>query len=357
MGFSKKIKEDIFVKSARHCCVCHNAVGLNIEVHHIKPQKQGGKDTFENAIALCFNCHSDAGHYFAGHPKGAKLSPTELIKHRDAWFKIVETNNIIPPQEKIIELIFNEGNHKNIFKPIFIKETTRYIDKKSFSRIYEITGKDPMDFVNERKKENKWNSPFYIPGLNNVENLDDYLDLISNNDYEFEDEEKYTNCQPVIHRLDGLRFSKYKEINHSNCTLNINIKNISINVLEDFKMYLTFENVIEVDSVNKQQEFLDTYKYSYNVKFIEEFKAEYIPTNKTLVQNDSSRIDTICFRVKHTEKKIKLKWELFARNVQENGFVEFQIDPQFEEEERTKYVSKEDVKEPTIRILPKFSFA
>jgi len=356
LGFSKNVKEEILVKSARHCCVCHKSVGLNIEVHHIKPQKQRGKDTFDNAIALCFNCHSDAGHYFAGHPKGSKLSPNELIKHRESWFNIVKTNNVKPPQKEIIELIFNDKKHKDTFEPVFIKETTRYIDKKSFQRIYELTGKDPMDFVNERKKESKWNSPFYLPSLNKVESLDDYLDLISNDDYKSEDEEINTDCQPIIHRLDGLRFRKYKELNLSNCTLDINVKNISPKVLENFKMYLTFENVIEVDSVNKQQEALDSYKYNYNVRFIEEFKAEYTPLNNVLVQNDSSKIDAICFRVKHTEKKVKLKWELFARNIQDSGFVEFQIEHQFEEEERIKYVNQEDVKEPIIRILPKLSF-
>jgi 5-methylcytosine-specific restriction endonuclease McrA len=67
MSFSEKIRQEIFVRSARHCCVCHKAKGLNIEVHHIKPRSQGGDDTLENAIALCFDCHADAGHYFAGN--------------------------------------------------------------------------------------------------------------------------------------------------------------------------------------------------------------------------------------------------------------------------------------------------
>ena len=78
MGFPSKIREDIFVKSARHCCVCHRYKGIKVEIHHILPKKQGGEDTFENAISLCFDCHSDAGHYFAGHPKGSKFSPEEL---------------------------------------------------------------------------------------------------------------------------------------------------------------------------------------------------------------------------------------------------------------------------------------
>lgn len=148
MGFSKEVKDEMFVKCARHCCVCHKATGLNIEVHHIKPQKDGGDHSFDNAIALCFDCHADAGHYFAGHPKGSKLSPEELIKHKEYWFKIVESHNIQPPSEEIIEIIVKEEK----FTPVFVREETRYIDKKSMHRVFELTGVDPMEFVNKRIK-------------------------------------------------------------------------------------------------------------------------------------------------------------------------------------------------------------
>lgn len=94
MGFSQKIKEDALVAAARHCCVCRRFKGLNIEVHHITPQAQGGKDTFANAIPLCPYCPASAWQYFAGHPRGIKLSPTELRKHKISWYKIVSENNI-----------------------------------------------------------------------------------------------------------------------------------------------------------------------------------------------------------------------------------------------------------------------
>lgn len=94
MSFSQKIKQEIFVLCARHCCVCRKSKGIKLEVHHIKPKKEGGQDTFENAIALCFDCHADAGHYFAGHPKGSKFSPEELIRHKEEWFEIVKQNKI-----------------------------------------------------------------------------------------------------------------------------------------------------------------------------------------------------------------------------------------------------------------------
>lgn len=91
MGFSKEIKEQVFVFSARRCCVCKEFVGRNIEVHHIIQACKGGEDSFENAIPLCFDCHANAGHYNSKHPRGSKFSPEELRKHRDLWYKLVES--------------------------------------------------------------------------------------------------------------------------------------------------------------------------------------------------------------------------------------------------------------------------
>ncbi len=356
MGFSKKVKEEIFVLSARHCCVCHKSAGLNIEVHHIKPKKQGGLDTLDNAIALCFDCHADAGHYFADHPKGSKLSPEELLKHKLAWFDIVKKNKIKAPKEALIELTVANENFSGIFEPIFIKEETRYIDRDSMKRIYELTGKDSMDIVNELKEKNDPFGAFYNPYLNKVNNYDELLDYLSNDDLILDDELTNTDCQPVSHELNMRTFRKYKEINKSNCVLKLRLKNISEEVIENYKLYLLFENVVEVDSVTKRREYLDSYEYSYNVFFDDNFKGEFIPDYEVLVQNDSVNIDDICFRTLSSTKNITIHWELFARNVSTKGKIELRIEPKFELSERDKYVKKEDLKDPTIRILPYYEY-
>lgn len=100
MGFSDKIKHECLVRSARHCCICHKYKGVKVEVHHIKPKEQGGKDTLDNAIVLCFDCHADAGHYHANHPKGTHLSPAELRKHKENWYKQVAEGKIPQIQEE-----------------------------------------------------------------------------------------------------------------------------------------------------------------------------------------------------------------------------------------------------------------
>ena len=86
----QKIKERVLVACGRRCCVCHKFCGRNIELHHIQMESSGGKSSFENCIPLCFDCHSEAGHYNNNHPKGIRYSPTELQLHRDRWYRAVQ---------------------------------------------------------------------------------------------------------------------------------------------------------------------------------------------------------------------------------------------------------------------------
>jgi len=87
------------VDTARHCCVCHRYKGVKVEVHHIEQEALGGKNTYDNAIAVCFDCHADAGHYNSQHPRGIKFSPRELKKAKESWLKIVQQKNIKEPSE------------------------------------------------------------------------------------------------------------------------------------------------------------------------------------------------------------------------------------------------------------------
>lgn len=144
MGFSKEIKERAFVASARRCCVCKEFSGRNIEVHHITQASQGGTDSFENAIPLCFNCHANAGHYNSKHPRGSKFSPEELRKHRDLWYKQVA-----------------EGK----FKVNDIDISQQFFITNSFDIVSEITKGDFNNFpINEVKllKNDLYN---YLKGI------------------------------------------------------------------------------------------------------------------------------------------------------------------------------------------------
>lgn len=146
MAFTSKIKEDILVASARHCCVCHRYRGVKIEIHHIKPKEQGGKDSFENAIPLCFDCHCDAGHYFSKHPKGTKFSPNELKKHKEKWFDIVKNNKISQKSENLIHSRFFITNNFSLIKEISERDLSNFpvkeivlVENKSLDFVKSIT--------------------------------------------------------------------------------------------------------------------------------------------------------------------------------------------------------------------------
>jgi hypothetical protein len=79
----QRVKEQVLLQSKRYCCFCLKYKGRDIEVHHIIPKAKGGADTFDNAIPLCFDCHSEIGSYNPEHPKGNKYTYGELKKIRD----------------------------------------------------------------------------------------------------------------------------------------------------------------------------------------------------------------------------------------------------------------------------------
>jgi hypothetical protein len=86
MGWPHEVSERALLYCGRHCCVCHKFCGVKIELHHIVPKSEGGEDTFDNCIPLCFDCHADVMAYNPKHPKGRKYTTSELKAHRDRWY-------------------------------------------------------------------------------------------------------------------------------------------------------------------------------------------------------------------------------------------------------------------------------
>jgi hypothetical protein len=96
MPFRSPVSDKALVAAGRHCCICHKFCGLKIELHHIKQEKDGGKNTFDNCMPVCFDCHADMRGYDVKHPKGRKYTEAELRGHRDAWYAKVAANVATP---------------------------------------------------------------------------------------------------------------------------------------------------------------------------------------------------------------------------------------------------------------------
>ena len=94
--FNDKDKIKCLLWCDRHCCLCGKACGTNIEVHHIIPKGDKGTGDIDNAIPLCFNCHSEVGCYNAKHPTGNKFKPEELKARREQVYE-EHTRHLVPP--------------------------------------------------------------------------------------------------------------------------------------------------------------------------------------------------------------------------------------------------------------------
>lgn len=88
MAFPVPIVVQLLVACHRCCCICHKFCGNKIEIHHIVPEAQGGPDTEENGIPLCFDCHAEVEAYYVQHPHGRRFTRSELKKHKQQWFAL-----------------------------------------------------------------------------------------------------------------------------------------------------------------------------------------------------------------------------------------------------------------------------
>jgi len=89
-----------------------------METDHIIPASEGGPDTIDNAIPVCFECHAEIHSYNDNHPRGRKFLPNELRAHKEQWLQICSSRpevfinaarniDVGPLQALIDELEFN----------------------------------------------------------------------------------------------------------------------------------------------------------------------------------------------------------------------------------------------------------
>ncbi|HET6576323.1 MAG TPA: HNH endonuclease signature motif containing protein [Fimbriiglobus sp.] len=86
MAITETVVAKIMAKCARHCCICRRHRPLNLQVHHIDEQAEGGSDKEDNLIATCSNCHADV------HTRTMltrRFTKRELKLHRDAVYQLV----------------------------------------------------------------------------------------------------------------------------------------------------------------------------------------------------------------------------------------------------------------------------
>lgn len=159
MGFPNHIAEKALLDCGRCCCICHKFCGFKMELHHIIQKSEGGEDSYDNCIPLCFDCHAEIKFDNSKHPKGRKYSNSEIKSHRNRWYKKVNNQNVIIVNPECIQL-----------------------DRTLFLKIRAILSSYHGSILFVR--QHIYNHPFKIELLND---LDDYIALCKHPDFEFID--------------------------------------------------------------------------------------------------------------------------------------------------------------------------
>lgn len=159
MAFPPDVGEKLLVACHRHCSICHKPAGSKMEIHHIIPKSEGGEDTEENGIPLCFDCHAEVEAYNPQHPKGRRFTPPELRKHKEQWFAICMSppwnSTLGRPTDKPLEIpIIND----NIFNDLRVDDRRpaeklvgaimrqdRLVRKEFVKRVFEGLHSDDED--------------------------------------------------------------------------------------------------------------------------------------------------------------------------------------------------------------------
>jgi HNH endonuclease len=81
----------LLVQVKRRCCICNRFCLTKIETDHIIPLSEGGDDSIENALPVCFDCHAEIHAYNPAHPRGRRFTADELRGHKEEWLRICAT--------------------------------------------------------------------------------------------------------------------------------------------------------------------------------------------------------------------------------------------------------------------------
>ncbi len=183
MSFSNTVKKQLMIDSARRCCVCNRYKGVGVEIHHIVPKANGGPDTYENGIALCFDCHCAAGHYNSNHPRGIKYSTEELKGHKDRWLEAVRENPLQlgeeTPDHKIVCRYYVTADRETAsrvfeFDEKSVVETKYLLNTPSLQKQFQALKSAYSDSVQDNETEG-WSEEFYESRKDLIEEYPEFI--------------------------------------------------------------------------------------------------------------------------------------------------------------------------------------
>jgi len=96
VAFTEALKINVRKQAHFSCCLCH---AVDVEVHHIIPQGEGGPDSEDNAAPLCASCHN----IYGANPQKRKF----IREARDHWYEVCRKRFATDPDglEEIRQLL------------------------------------------------------------------------------------------------------------------------------------------------------------------------------------------------------------------------------------------------------------
>ncbi len=153
-----------------------------------------------------------------------------------------------------------------------------------------------------------------------------------------------TEPQPVRYFINGTNYNKSASV------FSVRLTNTGSSAIKNFKMYFEFIGTnFAIDTVTKQSQFLDSFKYTYDT-FIYKESTEGIfePKQEILVQKDSIRTDEFCVRPNiDNVQEIEVKWKLVSEDFDESGSLFLEIHPEIIEKTTTeayKYPLEDEIR-------------
>ena len=158
-------------------------------------------------------------------------------------------------------------------------------------------------------------------------------------------------------------FDPKSEIDYRWCNIRFEIKNIGTTVIEDYKLYLTFDNYDELscntnycfdlfmdkaiqseinNKIDRERELFFSNKL--------ENQLEFRPKDKILIQEDS-KFFTAGIIPSRDIDCIHIQWRFLSRNYQKNGELTIPVKPIFEDKETIIYVDSPEELKPDERIV------
>lgn len=179
MGFPNDVRTSVLTKCKRHCCLCGQYAGTYMELHHIRQKADGGDDTEENCMPLCFNCHAEVKSYNPHHPKGLKYNEQELKERRNQVYQFVKnkvicnySNDDIDKAKKLLNNYYKQIEAIISIDPCANPVNISLIDYVN-NMILELQSY-AFVFSNEEVENQKCNL---------VETIQEWCDVMQNNEY------------------------------------------------------------------------------------------------------------------------------------------------------------------------------